>query len=40
VAVINVSMDGQVQADNVVQLTGKAGDILPSLLARAFDAHV
>ena len=36
VAVVNVSMEGQVQADNVVHLTGKAGDILPRLLDRAF----
>ena len=40
VAVVNVSMDGQVQADNVVHLTGKSGELLPRLLARAFDAHV
>ena len=39
VAVVNVSMDGQVQADNVVHLTGKAGDILPRLLARAFEGR-
>ena len=35
VAVVNVSMDGQAQADNVVHLTGQAGVILPSLLERA-----
>jgi NAD-dependent deacetylase len=37
VAVVNVSMDGQVHADNVVHLTGRAGDILPRLIARAFE---
>ncbi len=32
VAIVNVSMDGQAQADNVVHLTGKAGEVLPRLL--------
>ena len=40
VAVVNVSMDGQAQADNVAHLTGQAGVILPGLLERAFDARV
>jgi hypothetical protein len=29
-------MDGQVQADNVIHLTGQAGVILPRLLDLAF----
>ncbi|MGH7693567.1 MAG: SIR2 family NAD-dependent protein deacylase [Gemmatimonadaceae bacterium] len=37
IAVVNVSMDRQAQADNVVHLTGQAGVILPCLLELAFD---
>jgi NAD-dependent protein deacetylase/lipoamidase len=36
VAVVNVSMDGQAQANNVIHLTGQAGVILPRLLDLAF----
>ncbi len=36
VAVVNVSMDGQWLADNVVHLTGKAGEVLPRLIELAF----
>jgi NAD-dependent deacetylase len=37
VAVVNVSMDGQREADNVVHLTGKAGEVLPRLVQLAFE---
>jgi NAD-dependent deacetylase len=36
VAVVNVSMDGQLHAPNVMHLTGKSGDVLPRLLQLAF----
>jgi NAD-dependent deacetylase len=36
VVVVNVSMDGQSEASNVVHLTGKAGDVLPELLGTRY----
>jgi NAD-dependent deacetylase len=36
VAVVNVSMEGQLHEPNVVHLTGKSGDVLPRLLQLAF----
>lgn len=37
VVVVNVAMEGQREADNVVHLTGKAGEVLPRLLQLAFE---
>ena len=36
VAIVNVSMEGQLHAPNVMHLTGKSGDVLPRLLQLAF----
>lgn len=36
VVVVNVSMEGQRHSDNVVHLTGKAGEVLPRLMQMAF----
>lgn len=37
VAVVNVSMDGQREADNIMHLTGKASEVLPRLVQLAFE---
>lgn len=37
VAVVNVAVHGQREADNVVHLTGKAGEVLPRLVQLAFE---
>lgn len=37
VVVVNVAMHGQREADNVVHLTGKAGEVLPRLVQLAFE---